>query len=91
MLIAAVLSARNVGINLKKRRFLMLIRIVVHIKTFYFADYQHLMCNTKNSVFRQRTTTRRQISAVRAVRMAFLLSLFASIIGHDLSRLSPVC
>ena len=45
MLIAAVLSARNVGINLKKRRFLMLIRIVVHIKTFYFADYQHLMCN----------------------------------------------
>ena len=44
---------------------------------------------SKNSVFRQRTTTCRQISAVRAVRIAFLLSLFASIVGHDLSRLKP--
>ena len=45
----------------------------------------------QNSVFRQRMTMRRQISAVRAVRIAFLLNLFASVVGHDLSRLSPVC
>ena len=47
MLKAAVLSARNVGINLKKRRFLKMIRLVVYIKTFYFTDYQHLMCNVQ--------------------------------------------
>ena len=51
MLKAAVLSARNVGINLKKRRFLKMIRLVVYIKTFYFTDYQRFVCNAKNKRF----------------------------------------
>ena len=51
MLKRAVLVARNVGIRLKKRRFLKLIRLVVYIKMFYFADYQYLVRNTKNKSF----------------------------------------
>ena len=37
---AAVSSARNVGMSLKKRRFLKLIRIFASIKTVYPVDYQ---------------------------------------------------
>ena len=40
-----------------------------------------LCVTAKIRVFRQRTTTRLQISAVRAVRIAFLLSLFAYVVG----------
>ena len=45
MIKTAVSSARNIGIRLKKRRFLKLIRLVVYIKMFYLADYQPLVCN----------------------------------------------
>ena len=47
----AVSSARNVGISLKKRRFLKLILIVVDIKNSYYADYQYLLYNAKNKRF----------------------------------------
>ena len=47
----AVSSARNVGISLKKRRFLKLILIVVDIKNSYYADYQCLLYNAKNKRF----------------------------------------
>ena len=48
---AAVSSARNVGISLKKQRFLKLIRVFVGIKTVYCLDYQRLLCNVKNKHF----------------------------------------
>ncbi len=51
MIKTAVSSARNVGIRLKKRRFLKLIRLVVYIKMFYLADYQCLVRNSKNKSF----------------------------------------
>ena len=44
----AVSSARNGGINLKKRRFLRLIRVFVGIKNTYCPDYQPLSSNAKN-------------------------------------------
>ena len=44
----AVLSVRNGGFSLKKRRFLKLIFIFVGIKTVYHSDYQLLVCNAKN-------------------------------------------
>ena len=44
----------------------------------------------QNSVFRQRITMRWQISAVRAIRIAFLLNLFASIVGAWFITLKPV-
>ena len=43
-----VSSARNGGINLKKRRFLKLIRVFVGIKNTYCSDYQSLSSNAKN-------------------------------------------
>ena len=51
MLKTSVSSARNGGINLKKRRFLKLIPIFVGIKNTYHSDYQHLSCNAKNKRF----------------------------------------
>ena len=51
MIKTAVSSARNVGISLKKRRFLKLIRVFVGIKTAYCLDYQRLLCNVKNKHF----------------------------------------
>ena len=46
-----VLSARNVGLSVKKRRFLKLIRIFIGIKSFYLTDPQRLACNDKNKRF----------------------------------------
>ncbi len=51
MLKTSVLSARNGGINLKKRRFLKLISLFVGIKKVYYSDYQCLSCNAKNKRF----------------------------------------
>ena len=51
MLKTSVLSARNVGMSLKKRRFLKLIPIFVGIKKVYYFDYQCLSCNAKNKRF----------------------------------------
>ncbi len=51
MLKTTVLSARSGGFNLKKRRFLKLIRLVVDIKTFYLSDYQRFVCNVENKRF----------------------------------------
>ena len=51
MLKRAVLESRNVGISLKKRRFLKLICVFIGIKTVYCSDYQHLLCNVKNKRF----------------------------------------
>ena len=51
MLKRAVLAARNVGIRLKKRRFLKLTPIFIGIKIVYHSDYQHLSCNAKNKRF----------------------------------------
>ena len=50
-------------------------------KTFISLITNAFCVMLQNSVFRQRMTMRRQISAVRAVRIAFLLNLFASIVG----------
>ena len=47
----AVSSARNGGINLKKRRFLKLIPIFVGIKNTYCSDYQYLSSNAENKRF----------------------------------------
>lgn len=51
MLKRAVLESKNVGISLKKQRFLKLIRVFVGIKTVYCLDYQCLLCNVKNKHF----------------------------------------
>ena len=51
MLKTSVSSARNGGINLKKRRFLKLISLFVGIKKVYYSDYQCLSCNAKNKRF----------------------------------------
>ena len=51
MLKTSVSSARNVGMSLKKRRFLKLILILIGIKQGYSANYQHLACNGKNKHF----------------------------------------
>ena len=51
MLKTSVLSARNGGMDLKKRRFLKLIPIFVGIKNTYHSDYQHLSRNAKNKRF----------------------------------------
>ena len=51
MLKTSVLSARNVGMSLKKRRFLKLISLFVGIKKVYYSDYQCLSCNAKNKRF----------------------------------------
>ena len=51
MIKTAVSSARNVGIRLKKRRFLKLFFNFVGIKQGYNADYQHFVRNTKNKRF----------------------------------------
>ena len=76
-----VLSARNSGFRTKKRWFLKLIHIFVGIKNIYHADYQYLLYDTQNKRFCHRRTTRLQISAVCMLRTAFLLILFASIVG----------
>jgi len=47
----AFLAARSGSFNLKKRRFLKLIRIRVGIKIVYHTDYQYLSCNIKNKRF----------------------------------------
>ena len=46
-----VSSARNVGMSLKKRRFLKLISLFVGIKKVYYSDYQCISCNAKNKRF----------------------------------------
>ena len=51
MLKTSVSSARNVGMSLKKRRFLKLIPIFVGIKNIYHSDYQHLSRNAKKQAF----------------------------------------
>ena len=51
MLKTSVLSARNGGMDLKKRRFLKLIPIFVGIKNTYHSYYQHLSRNAKNKRF----------------------------------------
>ena len=51
MLKTTVLSARNVGISLKKRQFLKLIRVFAGNKYTYHSDYQHLSYNAKNKCF----------------------------------------
>ena len=51
MLKATVLSARNVGLRLKKRRFLKLILVFVGIKNIYYAYYQYFICNAENKRF----------------------------------------
>ena len=51
MLKTSVSSARNVGMSLKKRRFLKLIPIFVGIKNTYHSDYQYLSRNAKNKRF----------------------------------------
>ena len=51
MLKTTVLSARSDGFNLKKRRFLKLIRLIVGIKIFYLSDYQRIVCNVENKRF----------------------------------------
>ena len=51
MLKRAVLVARNVGIRLKKRRFLKLFFIFVGIKKAYHSDFQYLLRNTNNKRF----------------------------------------
>ena len=79
MIKRTVLSVRNGGISIKKRRFLKLIRIFVDVKIVYLADYQCLLCNAKNRAFRRRTTMRRRISSVCVVRTGILLNLFTDI------------
>ena len=51
MIKTAVSSARNVGIRLKKRRFLKLFFIFVGIKKVYHSDFQYLLRNVKNKRF----------------------------------------
>ena len=51
MIKTVVLVARNIGIRLKKRRFLKLILIFADIKQGYNIDYQHLAYNAKNRRF----------------------------------------
>ena len=51
MLKTTVLSARNVGFSLKKRRFLKLILVFVGIKNIYYAYYQYFICNAENKRF----------------------------------------
>ncbi len=51
MLKTMVLSARNGGFRIKKRRFLKLIHVFVRTKNFYFLDYQQLWRNAKNKRF----------------------------------------
>ena len=79
MIKRTVLSVRNGGISIKKRRFLKLIRIFVDVKIVYLDDYQGLLCNAKNRAFRRRTTMRRRISSVCVVRTGILLNLFTNI------------
>ena len=81
MLKRAVLVARNIGIRLKKRRFLKLFFIFVGIKKVYHSDFQYLLRNVKNKRFSSTKTTRLQTSAICMLRTAFLLILFASIVG----------
>ena len=76
MMKAMVLSARTVGINLKKRRFLKLILVFVGVKIVYLADYQSLVCKAPKLCFSHRTIMRRRILPVFAVRIALLLNLF---------------
>ena len=76
MMKAMVLSARTVGINLKKRRFLKLILVFVGVKIVYLADYQSLVCKALKLCFSHRTIMRRRILPVFAVRIALLLNLF---------------
>ena len=58
-------------------------------KTFISLITNAFCVMLQNSVFRQRMTMRRQISAVRAVRIAFSLNLFASIVGAWFITLKP--
>ena len=51
MLKTSVSSARNVGMSLKKRRFLKLIHILIGIKKNYHIDFQLLLSNAKNKRF----------------------------------------
>ena len=51
MLKRAVLVARNIGIRLKKQRFLKLFFIFVGIKKVYHSDFQYLLRNVKNKRF----------------------------------------
>ena len=81
MLKRAVLVARNIGIRLKKRRFLKLFFIFVGIKKVYHSDFQYLLRNVKNKRFSSTKTTRLQTSAICMLRTAFLLILFAFIVG----------
>lgn len=78
MLKRAVLESKNVGISLKKQRFLKLIRVFVGIKTVYCLDYQRLLCNVKNKHFCHLRTTHRQISVVCMLKTAFLSNLFTA-------------
>ena len=48
---ATVLSARNAGFSVKKRRFLKLFRVFIGIKKAHHADYQRLSYNDKNQRF----------------------------------------
>ena len=58
-------------------------------KTFISLIINVFCVMPQNSVFRQRITMRWQISAVRAVRIAFLLNLFASVVGAWFITLKP--
>ena len=86
---AAVLNDKNSGFIGKKRRNQTQETAVLETVFLILSALNKvimLIINTlcvipKTSVFRQRTTTHRQISAVRAVRIAFLLSLFAYVVG----------
>ena len=82
MMKAMVLSARTVGINLKKRRFLKLILVFVGVKIVYLADYQSLVCKAPKLCFSHRTIMRRRILPVFAVRIALLLNLFVTPVWH---------
>ena len=82
MMKAMVLSARTVGINLKKRRFLKLILVFVGVKIVYLADYQSLVCKAPKLCFSHRTIMRRRILPVFAVRIALLLNLFITPVWH---------
>ena len=82
MMKAMVLSARTVGINLKKRRFLKLILVFVGVKIVYLTDYQSLVCKAPKLCFSHRTIMRRRILPVFAVRIALLLNLFITPVWH---------
>ena len=82
MMKAMVLSARTVGINLKKRRFLKLILVFVGVKIVYLADYQSLVCKAPKLCFSHRTIMRWRILPVFAVRIALLLNLFITPVWH---------